>query len=145
MFEVTKKDDNRLDISLLGPLNADGMRTVLDELIDKSEGMKDGQMLYTITNFSMPTLGAMAVEFTRLPKLFGLLGKFDRCAVVSDTGWIRTAAEVEGALLPGLAIKAFEPGEEVGGGVAGSGLTRFAVAVIATRNLSLCADVLRET
>ena len=112
MFEVTKKDDNRLDISLLGPLNADGMRTVLDELIDKSEGMKDGQMLYTITNFSMPTLGAMAVEFTRLPKLFGLLGKFDRCAVVSDTGWIRTAAEVEGALLPGLAIKAFEPGEE---------------------------------
>ena len=112
MYEIVRKGENRLDISLRGTLNAGDMRGVLDELIEKSEGMQEGRMLYTITSFSMPTLGAMAVEFSRLPKLFGLLGKFDRCAVVSDASWIRTAAEVEGALLPGLVIKAFEPGEE---------------------------------
>ncbi|WP_333713965.1 STAS/SEC14 domain-containing protein [Yoonia sp.] len=64
-------------------------------------------MLYRITSFAMPSLGAIGVEMARLPKLFGLLGKYDRCAVLTDIPWLRTAAEMEGALIPGLEIKAF--------------------------------------
>jgi hypothetical protein len=54
----------------------------------------------------------LGVEFSRLPKLFGLLGKFEKCAVLSDAAWLRTAAEVEGALFPGITIKAFKMDEE---------------------------------
>ena len=111
MLKVTKISPNRVDIELNGSLDADGMRDGLDALIEQSEGVENGLMLYTISEFAMPSAAALAVEFARLPKLFGLIGKFDRCAVLSDAAWLRTAAEIEGAVIPGLAIKAFELGE----------------------------------
>ena len=108
MFTVTKSAPDRVDIALSGSLDAAEMGKALDNLIDASEDIVHGRMLYTITDFSMPSMAAIGVEFARLPKLFGLVGKFDRCAVLCDAAWIRTAAAVEGALIPGLKIKAFE-------------------------------------
>lgn len=108
MPTITKPAPNRVDIELRGALDAETMRAALDDLIEKSEGVTSGRMLYTIPEFSIPTFGVIGVELKRLPKLFGLLGKFDRCAVLSDAGWIRTTAEIEGALIPGLQIKSFE-------------------------------------
>ena len=87
------------------------MRTALDELIEASHEVTQGVMCYRITQFELPKVGAIAVELSRLPKLFGLLGKFDKCAVLSDSGWIRTAAEIEGAIFPGIKIKSFELNE----------------------------------
>ncbi len=107
MLNVSKPSANRLDIALSGSIDADTMNTALDDLIAKSEGMSHGKMLYTIEDFEMPTLGALAVEFQHMPKLFGLIGRFDKCAVLSDVGWIRTAAEIEGAVIPSLEIKGF--------------------------------------
>lgn len=112
MLKVTKPSPNRLEIVLEGSLDSDTMRTALDELIRLSEDIERGKMLYRISDFQMPTLGALGVELTRLPKLFGLLGKFNRCAVLSDASWIRKTAEIEGALFPGLDIKAFPPEAE---------------------------------
>lgn len=114
MFQVIEKSPNRLDISLQGQIDADEMRASLDALFAKSDGMRDGVMLYRITDFSLPTLGAIGVEMTQLPKLFGLIGKFRKCAVLSDQGWIKKAAQIEGALFPGLEIKAFAIDDEVG-------------------------------
>ncbi|WP_394181051.1 STAS/SEC14 domain-containing protein [Yoonia maritima] len=111
MLKITTPKANRLDIELNGAVDADTMRMALEDLVEKSEGISGGKMLYTIKEFSMPTLGAFGVEFGMLPKLFGLLGKFDKCAVLSDAAWLRTAAEIEGAIIPGLAIKSFEPTE----------------------------------
>lgn len=108
MLTITKPAANRVDIELNGRIDADVMRTALDDLIAKSEDVTHGRMLYRIPEFAMPTPGAIGVELARLPKLFGLLGKFDRCAVLSDSGWLRKAAEVEGALFPGLEIRSFE-------------------------------------
>ena len=108
MFSITKPSENRIDIKIDGTIDGEAMRAGLDDLIAHSEEISHGSMLYTITNFSMPTLGAMGVEFAKLPKLFQLLSKFDRCAVISNESWIRTAAEIEGAIIPGLKIKSFE-------------------------------------
>ncbi|SEW47130.1 SpoIIAA-like [Cognatiyoonia koreensis] len=107
MLKVTKTGANRLNITLEGTLDSDKMRTGLDHMAELSQDINAGRMLYRIKNFHMPTLGAIGVEFSYLPKLFSLIGRFDKCAVCSDISWIRTAAEVEGALIPGLEIKAF--------------------------------------
>ena len=112
MLTITKPSANRVDIELQGGLDWDMMKWGLDDLIAKSEGVAHGRMLYRITEFEMPTLGAIGIELSRLPKLFALIARFDRCAVLSDASWIRTAADVEGALFPGLEIKAF-PLDEV--------------------------------
>lgn len=111
MLRITKPAADRVDIDLDGRLDAEGMRTALDQLIAASEGVTHGRMLYRITDFAMPTLGALGVEITRLPKLFGMLGRFDRCAVLSDAAWLRKAAAIEGALMPGIEIRSFELGE----------------------------------
>lgn len=107
MMTVTKPAPNRVDIALQGGIDANIMSAGLDALIAASKDVTEGQMLYTIEDFAMPTMGALGVELSHLGGLFSLLGKFDRCAVLCDTAWIRTAAEVEGALIPGLVIKSF--------------------------------------
>jgi hypothetical protein len=111
MLTITKPEANRIDIDLSGKIDSEEMAKGLDDLLEMSQDINEGTMLYTITSFAFPDMGAIAVEMARLPKMFGLLGRFDRCAVLSDATWLRTAAEVEGALFPGIDIKAFELNE----------------------------------
>ncbi|KIH77507.1 SpoIIAA-like [Geoalkalibacter ferrihydriticus] len=112
MFTVHRKSDNRLDIQFGGKLDRDAMKVALDDLVAKGEGIEHGRMLYRIGDFDMPTLGAIGVELSRLPQLFRFIRKFDRAAVVAGKQWVRKISEMEGALIPGLTIKAFSSDEE---------------------------------
>ena len=112
MFTVTPNGSNRVDIEFGGRLDSDEMRIALEELVSKTKDIKNGRMLYRVDDFAMPTLGAIGVELARLPSLFGLIRKFDRCAVLVDKKWIKTISEIEGALIPGLDIKGFNLDEE---------------------------------
>ncbi|WP_028583748.1 SpoIIAA family protein [Desulfogranum mediterraneum] len=108
MFKVTENGTNRLDIELSGKLDSEGMRNALDELVEKSEHIQQGRMLYEVVEFQLPSLEAIAIELSRLPAMFRLMKKFERAAVLSDKNWIKTVSEIEGALIPGLEIKAFD-------------------------------------
>ncbi len=107
MLKITSNGTNRLDIELSGKLNTEDMKIGLDELIDKAKDIQNGIMLYEIVDFHIPSLGAIGVELSRFPSLFGLIKKFDRAAVLTDTDWLKKVSELEGALFPGLEIKAF--------------------------------------
>ena len=108
MFKVIPNGINRLDIELSGKLNTEEMKIALDELESKSKDIETGKMLYEIIDFHLPSLGAIAVEFTRLPSMFGLMKKFDCVAVLTDKTWLKKVSEVEGQLFLGLEIKAFD-------------------------------------
>jgi hypothetical protein len=108
MFHVTRIGDKRIDVDFSGKLDSSEMRFALDELLRKSDDISHGHMLMRIGDFDVPTLGAMGVELTRIPQLFRFIRRFDRCAVVSGKEWVRRASEIEGALFPGLTIKAFD-------------------------------------
>ena|GEM_PF-201087 len=107
MLTVTITGPDRLDIELSGKVDAEGMKAALDELVSKSEGITHGRMLYTVHDFNFPSLAAIAVELSRLPAMLRLIKKFDRAAVMTDTVWLQKASEIEGAIIPGLEIKAF--------------------------------------
>ena len=107
MFKIMQNGVNRLDIELSGKLDAEDMKIVLDELVSKSKKINNGKMLYKIVDFHIPSLGAIGIEFSRLPSMFGLMKKFDRVAVLTDKTWLKKVSELEGALYPGLEIKAF--------------------------------------
>ncbi|MEE4186786.1 MAG: STAS/SEC14 domain-containing protein [Gammaproteobacteria bacterium] len=67
MFTLRKTGPNRLDLEFSGKLDADGMRSALDELIAQSAGIDHGHMLYRIADFDLPSFGAFGVELARLP------------------------------------------------------------------------------
>lgn len=107
MLKITKTGDTRLDVEMSGRLHADSMRHALDEFVSKSQNIKNGVMLYDVIDFHLPTFHAIAVEFARLPSMFGLMSKFKRAAVLTDKTWLRKISELEGVIIPGLEIKAF--------------------------------------
>ena len=107
MFKVTQNGENRLDMEMSGRIDLEDMKVALDELIGKSKNFEKGVMLCEISDFHLPTVSAIGLEFTRLPALFGLLKKFDRAAVLADEDWLKKISELEGAIFPGIDIKAF--------------------------------------
>ncbi|KEJ96341.1 STAS/SEC14 domain-containing protein [Pseudosulfitobacter pseudonitzschiae] len=107
MMTVTKPAANRVDVILSGPLDSEMMGDALDRIIAASEDVRNGQMLFAIERFEMPTMGAWAAELVRVPSLMAAVMRFDRCAVLSDVAWLRTTAEIEGKVIPSLEIKSF--------------------------------------
>jgi len=112
MLTVEKVAEDRLDLTLEGQIDGPAMNEALSRLLESAQEIENGKMLYRIIGLAMPTPSAFAVEFGYLPKLFGLVTQFRRCAVLSDTAWLRTAAEIERALFPDLEIKAFSLEQE---------------------------------
>ena len=107
MFKVTRTSENRLDLEMSGKLTAQEVKIALDELVSKSENIKNGKMLYDVIDFRLPSFGAIAIEFSLLPTVFGLLKNFDRTAILTDKLWLKKLSELEGLLYPGLQIKAY--------------------------------------
>jgi len=108
MFLITRVGSNRLDIEMSGKLDTEHMEKALEELVTKSEGIEDGMMLYDIVDYRLPSFDAIMIEFSRLPSMMGFIRKFRRAAVLTDKNWLKVASEVEGAVIPGLEIKAFK-------------------------------------
>ena len=112
MFKIEDDPQGFKRLTISGAIDADEMQAGLDAFLGALEEGKHTHFLYTITDFQFPPLDALAVEFRYLPQLLTSMSKIGRIAVVADQEWLRTAAGVEGALIPGLDIRAFEPGEE---------------------------------
>ena len=112
MLEINLMGENRIDINFAGKIDSETMATMLDRLLELGEQFERGNMLYRIGDFQMPTLGALGVEFARLPKLLKFLGKIDKIAVLCDKEWLQKIAEVEGKLIPGLDMKSFDLDDE---------------------------------
>ena len=107
MFRITKTGVNRLDIEMRGKLNSEEMKIALDDLLLKSENIVNGKMLYDVIDYHLPSLRAIAIEFSRLPSMCRWIRKFKRAAVLADKTWLKKVSELEGALIPGMEIKAF--------------------------------------
>lgn len=112
MYKLTANGPNRVDLELSGKLDSADMRRLLDELVERTKDLSHGRMLYQIHDFSLPSVAAIGVELSRLPELFRLIRKIDRVAVLADREWIRKVSELEGALFPGVQIKAFAGDQE---------------------------------
>ncbi len=79
----------------------------MDEIVSKSTDIGGGTMLYDVVDFHLPSLGAIAIGFSRLPAIRGFLKKFRRAAVLTGKAWLKMGGEFEGMLYPGVQIRAF--------------------------------------
>lgn len=65
MFKIERAAQTRLDIEMSGKLDSAGMARALDELVEKSEGIENGEMLYDVIDYYLPTLGAIEARRRR--------------------------------------------------------------------------------
>lgn len=112
MLEVYKVEDNMVGIKIDGAIDAQTMEDGLNKLVELTQNMKNGRMLYHISNFQMPTFAALGVEMRLMPKLFGLISKIDHVALLTNESWIAAASKIESALIPGLEIRTFALAED---------------------------------
>ena len=63
MIKITKPAENRIDMEFnASSIDEETMRRAIEELIEKSEGIEHGQLLYRLHHFPWPSLSAMAVK-----------------------------------------------------------------------------------
>ena len=112
MLDIYIKEPNMIGLTLDGAIDSAMMEKGLDDLIELSENVENGSLFYKISNFEMPALSALGVQLTKLPALFSLIRRYQKCAVITDQNWVAKTAEIKGSLIPGLTIKAFSPDQE---------------------------------
>ena len=112
MMNIIKVSSNRVNLEFSGKIDRDQMKKVLDDMFAAIVVMKHGLLMCRIGELEMPTIEAIVVELKNLPKIFRLVQKIDRIAVVCDQGWIQTATKIESKFIPGLAMKSFDLDKE---------------------------------
>ena len=109
MFDITPDTKGFVHLTISGRIEPQEMQAGLEAFLACLEDGKKTHFLYTITDFEFPPMTSIGVEFSYIPLLLQSLSKIGKVAVVADQAWLRTAAEVEGKLIPGLTIQSYEP------------------------------------
>ncbi len=79
--------------------------------VERAMGAGHVHLYGEITGVGGLTLDALGENLGRGLRLLPSIGRVDRYAVVSDTGWITSAARLQGAFLPGLEVRPFAEAE----------------------------------
>ena len=77
----------------------------LTETIGK--GPEKASLVFDIENVEGFDWSALGEEASHLPSIMRMLTRLDRIAVIADQSWLRTAARIESALLPGVTYEVF--------------------------------------
>lgn len=77
----------------------------------QNEAGGGGNLLVDVTSMADFTLSSIIEELVHIPTLLKSLYGFERIAIVSDEKWIRTAARLESALLPGVTYQVYDDDE----------------------------------
>lgn len=71
------------------------------------EGSAKSNLLFDLANIDGLDFAAVWQEMSHIGVVLRMLGKLDRIAIIADQSWLRTAARIEGALLPGVNYEVF--------------------------------------
>lgn len=111
MIEVLDAPANVVALRATGTLTEPDYDAAIAAIEERLASHGKIGMLAEMTGFTDVTPGAMARDFRYSFSKLGELNRFPRCAVISDKLWIKAMAAVWSPLLPGVEIRAFEPGE----------------------------------
>ncbi|WP_372748787.1 STAS/SEC14 domain-containing protein [Litorivivens sp.] len=107
MLTITPTDQNRVDIEMQGSITKEEMQNFLQELHQVAANMEHGHMVFNVSDFHWPSLGAIGFELTHIGAFFKAYKHFERIAVLCDKTWVRKVSDWEGHLLSWVEIKGF--------------------------------------
>jgi len=96
---------------IMAEFRQEDAQRIVDFAKQQNESGGGGNLLVDVTALAGFTFGAVAIELAHIPSLIKWLYSLDRIAVISDEEWIRTAARLESALLPGITYQVYDDGE----------------------------------
>ncbi|GGX72297.1 hypothetical protein GCM10011309_23260 [Litorimonas cladophorae] len=108
-------DDEIVQMSVNGPMTNETVQSTF-EWIETAQaeavGANDNlQLCVEMQSENFTDLAEASQQFRRVGEVLRRAHDIDRCALITDSNWIRNSAKIEGAVIPGLELMAFEPEE----------------------------------
>jgi len=107
MIKIGKLAPKVHQVKISGKVQSADMPQVIDLAETIGKGAEKNSLVFDIENVEGFDWSALGEEMSHLPTMMRMLTRLDRIAVIADQSWLRTAARIESALLPGVTYEVF--------------------------------------
>ena len=101
-------NNNIAFMSVKGTMSQTALENGLDWMNQVSEANDNFNICIDIASDNFDDLSAARAEFLRVGRVLRHAPTADKCAVLTDSAFLKNSAKVEGAVIPGLEINAFD-------------------------------------
>ena len=98
---------------LEGQITADDVGRAIRLIETRLQEHEPVSLIIEVGDVKAVTVAAMVEDLRHGLGQIRHLGRYHRVALVAAQGWLRAAAQVEGAVLPGVEVRAFTPAEQI--------------------------------
>lgn len=104
-------DENVVQMSVTGAIASESLQSSFDWIETVQTANDNIQLCVEMQSDDFSDLAEASQQFRRVGDMLRRAHDVDRCAVITDSSWLRNSAKVEGAVIPGMNIMAFAPDE----------------------------------
>jgi hypothetical protein len=108
MINIQPIADDAHEITIYGAFTSDDMAQFVAFVREQNAAGRGGNVLFDLVSLADFTFAAVLGELSHIPALMQWVYRLDRIAVISDEEWIRSAARLESALLPGVTYAVYD-------------------------------------
>lgn len=101
-------NNNIAFMSIKGTMSQTALESGLDWMDQVSEANDNFNICVDIASNNFDDLSAARTEFLRVGRVLRHAPTAEKCAVLTDSAFLKNSAKVEGAVIPGLEINAFD-------------------------------------
>lgn len=107
MLTLTPIPPAALEITVEGPLVREDVARAIAEIDAMLDTVERLDILADVRGKPDIHPSLILEELKHLPTLFRMMRAIDRIAVIADENWVRTAAKIEGKLIPGVTYEVY--------------------------------------
>ncbi len=111
MIDIETISPNAHRIVVMEEFRQADAQKITDFAKDQLAAGATGNLLIDLTAMSGFSFSAVTVELAHLPSILRYAYRLGRIAIISDEDWIRSAARLESALMPGLVYEVYDEDE----------------------------------
>ena len=104
---TAKIDDSIVRLTVTGAPTQDELKSVNDWFDELQSKYEDIPLYLEIPKMHFDGLGDLRQSFLGIAHIMRGMEQVERCAVVTDSPFLRSTAQVEGAVLPNMDVGAF--------------------------------------
>jgi hypothetical protein len=100
-------EDTIARMTVTGPVSEDDTKAALEWFNQLGEAEDEYQLYLEMAKMNFPDLGSVRKSFLALAHIMRGLEDCGRCAVVTDSPFLRSSAKIEGTALPQMEVDSF--------------------------------------